>query len=98
VRPPCKFKNAFASRPTPKALLSLNIGRLRPSFRTQPFYDSDIKLLASGHIVKDYTPLFPRRRGRVSSMTLRRFSSADGPLVDTVLGGEELAQLDLAFF
>jgi hypothetical protein len=58
------FKNAFASRPTPKALLSLNPGRLRPFFTTQPFYDSDINLLASRHIVKEYTPLlFPRRIG-----------------------------------
>jgi hypothetical protein len=35
--------------------LSLNTGRLRPFFTTRSFYDSDIKLLASGPIVKDYT-------------------------------------------
>jgi hypothetical protein len=30
----------------------LNTGRPRPFFTTQLFYDSDIKLLASGQIVK----------------------------------------------
>ena len=109
VRPPCMFKNAFASRPTPKALLNLKTGKLRPFFTTRPFHDPDIKLLTSGQIVKDYTLphqigqcsrcwLTAGRRDRVSSTTRLRSSPADGPLVDTVLGGEELAQLDLAFF
>ena len=87
------FKNAFAPRPTPKALLSLKTGNRSPFLTIRPLHSSDVKLLALGKFVKSRA-----RRVRVCSATRPWSSPADGPLVDPVLGGEELPQLELAFF
>ena len=53
-RPPCMFKNAFASRPIPNALLTLKTGRLA-FLCTTTLHHRHLKLPTPRGIVKDCT-------------------------------------------